>query len=261
MNSLVLMRAVPDVVEELEIAADGKSLDRDTIRAIVCETDDHALEEALLLKERHGGTVSVMAMEADGVDEILYSALAKGADGAFKIATGEMAHSTRARAALFASVIANHPVLRSVDLVLTGVQAIDDLDGILAPLVAHQLGRPDLEIVTSVTLNEGAGTVTALKELPRGVHGEYELALPAVLAIQAAEHPPRYVPVTKLRNTMKTAKIELLDGSASVPAMAAGIEVMAMNKPVLNGQAEMLEGAPEVVCERLIGLLADRGLV
>jgi electron transfer flavoprotein beta subunit len=55
MNLVVLMRMVPDVVEELEIAPDGKSLDQEALRLIVSESDDHALEEALLLKERYGG--------------------------------------------------------------------------------------------------------------------------------------------------------------------------------------------------------------
>jgi len=258
-NSLVLMRAVPDVVEELEIAADGKSLDRDAVRAIVCETDDHALEEALILKERHGGTVSVMALDADGVDDILYSALAKGADGAFKIATGEMAQCTRARAALFAAVIANHPVLRSVDLVLTGVQAIDDLDGILAPLVAFAMGRPSIDIVTSVVLGDNGKSAVVAKEFPSGVRGEFDLPLPAVIGIQASEKPPRYVPVTKLRNIMKTAKIE----SLSVPGgnLPSAPDVLTMNKPRVTSQAEMLDGTPEQISGKLVQLLTERGLL
>jgi len=51
MNVLVLLKMVPDVVEELEVAPDGKRLDREFLRMILSERDNHALEEALLLKE------------------------------------------------------------------------------------------------------------------------------------------------------------------------------------------------------------------
>ena len=55
MHILVLLKMVPDVVEDLEIASDGRALDLDYLRMILSESDDHALEQALLLKERHGG--------------------------------------------------------------------------------------------------------------------------------------------------------------------------------------------------------------
>ena len=67
MNILVLMKMVPDVVEELEVAPDGASLDTEFLRLIVNGGDDHALEEALLLKERDGGTVTAVAI-ARGLD-------------------------------------------------------------------------------------------------------------------------------------------------------------------------------------------------
>src|ERR1035438_7673709 len=80
------MKMTPDVVEELEIAPDGKGLDLDAVRMSLSESDDHALEEALLLKERHGGAVTVLALDAPEADDALYTALAKGADRAVKIA-------------------------------------------------------------------------------------------------------------------------------------------------------------------------------
>ena len=64
MNIVVLLKVVPDVVEELEVAANGKELDTEYLRMILNESDNHALEEALLLKERYGGTVSLLAPEA-----------------------------------------------------------------------------------------------------------------------------------------------------------------------------------------------------
>src|SRR5574340_1137111 len=100
MQILVLLRMVPDVVEELEIAPDGSRLDPDLLRMILSESDDHALEEALLLKERHGAKVTVLAPEAPEVDDTLFTALAKGTDRAMKV-TGAEGLTTREMAYLF----------------------------------------------------------------------------------------------------------------------------------------------------------------
>ena len=89
MNILVLLKMVPDVVEELEVAAGGTSLNGEYLRMIVSESDDHALEEALLLKERYGGKVTVLALDAPEVDDALFNALAKGADRVLKIVGAE----------------------------------------------------------------------------------------------------------------------------------------------------------------------------
>lgn len=82
MKATVILKMVPDTVEDLEIGGDGKSLDAPSLRMILSETDNHALEQALLLKARHEGSVEVLALEAPDVDELLFTALAKGADRA-----------------------------------------------------------------------------------------------------------------------------------------------------------------------------------
>jgi electron transfer flavoprotein beta subunit len=261
MHLLVLLRMVPDVVEELEIAPSGKALDLEFLRMIVSESDDHALEQALLLKERHGGKVTVLAVDAPDVDDVLYSALGKGADRAMKIVDAEGALTTRETARVFAQVISNEPGLMPADIILTGVQAIDDLDGLIAPLLSHELGLPYLAIVTRLSVDPSARLATAVREYPGGIRGEFELPLPAVLGIQAAEKPPRYIPVAKVRAAMKSLKIEC----ASVPTLADGgvpvIQVLEMSKPQVGGHAAMLEGAPEQVSGRLSEILAERGLL
>jgi len=85
MNIVVLIKFVPDLVEDLEIDPGSGLLDRSFLRLIPNELDDHALEEALLLKERHGGTVTVLALDSGDVDETLYTAIAKGASRVVKI--------------------------------------------------------------------------------------------------------------------------------------------------------------------------------
>lgn len=261
MNILVLLRMVPDVVEELEIAPDGRALDTEYLRMIVSESDDHALEQALILTERKGGKVTVLALDAPDVDDVLYSAVAKGADRVLKIESAAGGLTTRFAAGMFAEVIRSEKDLQPYDMVLTGVQAIDDLDALVAPVLSHRLGLPYLAIVTKVTPDESGKSVTAIREFGGGVRGEFEVPLPAVLGIQAAERPPRYVPVAKVRAAMKSHKIE----SIGVPTMADGglpiLDVSRMRKPVVSGHAQMIDGLPGEISKKLADIFSERGLL
>jgi electron transfer flavoprotein beta subunit len=259
MNLLVLLKMVPDVVEELDVAPDGKNLDTEFLRLILNESDDHALEEALLLKERHGGTVTVLAPDAPEVDEALSTALAKGADRVLKLAGVDAGSRTAGLAAAVSEAIAAVPGLQPLDLILTGTQSNDDLDTLLAPALAHRMGMPFLGIVTQIAPDAGRGVVTIQKECPKGIRAEFEMPMPAVLGIQAAEKPPRYVPVAKVRAAMKAQRIEVMEANA--PGGAQPIEVIAMDKPVVSERAAMLEGSPEEVAERVCEILTARGLL
>jgi|YelNatPaOPRAMG01_1025707.scaffolds.fasta_scaffold00595_9 electron transfer flavoprotein beta subunit len=261
MNVLVILKMVPDVVEELEVAENGAALDVEAARMMLSESDDHALEEALLLKERLGGKVTVVALDAPDVDEALYTALAKGADRVVKIEGLDQPLTTSLAAAAVCEVLRTQPDLLPADLILTGAQAIDDLDGLMAPLVAHHLRLPYLGVITGVAADEAAKFATVVKEYSGGVRGEFEVPLPAVLGVQSAERPPRYVPVAKIRAVMKTGRIE----TAAAPVMADGglalTEVLALNKPEEAGGAEILSGAPEEAAGKLCGVLAERGVL
>ncbi len=261
MKIVVLLKMVPDVVEELEVAADGKGLDREFLRMMPSESDNHAVEQALLLKEKHGGTVAVVALDAPEVDEALFAALAKGADRVVKVEDGEARMSTRGSAYRLAQMLPAIPGLLPADLILTGAQAIDDVDGLTAPLVAHLLQWPEMGIVTQVSVEPSAGMAVVLREFPGGVRGEYEVRLPAVLGIQAAEKPPRYVPVAKVRAAMKTQKVESVLAATMADGGEALLQVDAMDKPEAVTHAEMLAGAPEAIADRLCEILAARGLL
>jgi electron transfer flavoprotein beta subunit len=256
MKIMVLLKMVPDVVEELEVAGDGKSLNADFLRMILNERDGHALEEGLLLKEPPGGPLTVGAPDAPEVDNELFTAMAKGADRAVKIVVPPST-SSRAMAAAVAQAVAEVPGLLPVDLVLTGCQAIDDWDGMAAPLLAHAWSMPYVGLVTQVAASDG--TVVVTKEYAGGFHGEFELQLPAVLGVQAAEQPPRYVPVAKVRAAMKTQKLEEVP-FASLPAVPR-LEILRMSKPASGAHAEMLEGTPEEVAAKICRVLVERGVI
>lgn len=258
MNILVILKMVPDTVEELNVSADGKSLDSEFLRFKLSDPDEHALEQALILKEKCGGKVTVLALDAPEVDDVLYTALAKGADRAVKIPLNQAELGSAATAKVLGGFFssADEPITAET-LILTGSQAIDDLEGELSALLAESLNLPYLGVVCGVEPAEGK--VIARKEFAGGIRGEFEIALPAILGIQSAEKPPRYVPVAKVRAVMRSAQIETADIAA--PEKAKVLDVEKMYKPEVAGHAEMLEGSPEEIANRVAEILAERGII
>lgn len=251
MKIAVPVKFVPDLVEELTIDASGAALDTAWLRLIISEFDDHAVEQAVILKERGGGEVTVLSAEADGVDDFLFTTAAKGADKLVKLTGDFSAVNNHALGKAFAEAVKTI----QPDLVLTGVQAHNDLDGSLGPLLAEYLGMPFVGYVAGVTVT--GDKVVARKEYAGGLVAEVEVKLPAVLGIQASETPPRYVAYSKIRQVMGTAKIE--EQAAEGLDANSGVTVSRMFQPESAERATMLEGSPEDVSDKLIGIFKEVG--
>lgn len=251
MNIIVLVKQVPDLVEELEIDDSGKDLNREWLKYRMNEFDEHALEEALLLKEEHGGEVTAIALGSEDVDKTLFTAAAKGADKLIKITCDSDLTGPRAAKAL-AQVVRD----MQYDLILTGVQAVDDREGQLPVLLAHYLNMPHVSVVTGVKISEGKADV--YKEYSGGVMAEFEVQMPAVLGIQAARETPRYAPVSRVRQAMKQKAIE--EVPVGTPAVSSGSSVLRMFKPVRGKGAEMLEGSTEEIVEKIASVIRERGI-
>jgi electron transfer flavoprotein beta subunit len=237
MRIIVLMRRIPDVVEDLEVDSAGTALSSEHLKLTLNEFDDHALEEALLIKEATGGEVTAMALDGEEADKMLFTALAKGADRALKIG-GATAAGTTQLARLFADVIGG----QECDLVLTGVQAADERDGQLAPIVGALLDLPCVEVVTAVTPSDGG--LVLHKEYSGGVVAEFVVDPPAVLGIQAARQTPRYAPVSKVRQVQESATIETV---AAAGGGGDGVSVVEMRPPETGEGAQMLDSAVEIL--------------
>lgn len=250
MNIVVPVKLVPDLVEELEIDESGAALDMTFMSLILNELDEHAIEQAILLKERGGGQVTVIVPDSEGADDVLYTAAAKGADRLVKIIGDvEDGMNNHALARVYGAVIKG----LQPDLVLTGVQAHDDLDGPVGPLLAEHLGMPYVGYVSGVTVT--GSTCTVRKEYPGGLLAEMEVTLPAVLGIQAAEEPPRYVAISKIRQTMKTSTIE--QQAAAVWDVSGGAVVDRMFQPESGERATMIEGNEDEIAARLVDILKE----
>lgn len=256
MNLMVLMRHVPDLIEPLEIDGSGAALDLGSASFILNECDDHALEQALLLKEAAGGTITVVAMDFGDVDNSLYSAAAKGADRFVKIPLDrDRPPSPGAAAAMYAEAI--RPL--QADLVLVGVQAHDELEGVLAPAVAQALGLPYVGVIRGVKPGSDPCAVTACKEFPGAVMARLKVKLPAVLGILGADQPPRYVPVSRIRAAMKSAQIDQQE--VAVPDCQPLLSVRKLYPPASGSRAEMLAGSEAEIAARIAAILAEKGLV
>jgi electron transfer flavoprotein beta subunit len=253
MNIVVLAKLVPDLVEELEIDDRGTSLDMTWLRLIINEFDDHAIEQAILIKERISATVTIVAPDIEGVDDILFTGAAKGADRLIKI-TGD-----------YESGVNNHALARALtnvikdlgpDLILVGVEAHEDSDGSIGPLLAGYLDLPYIGYVAGVEVSDG--TIMVAKEYPGGLSAQMDVKLPTVLGIQVAEEPPRYVAVSKVRQAMKTVNIEEIE--AGEFDLAGGPTFDRMYQPEVGKGAEILEGDLDDVADRLINIFKDLGV-
>lgn len=253
MNLVVPIKMVPDLVEELVIDASGAKLDPDALRLKLNEFDDHAIEQAILLKEKGAGQVTVVAPDIEGVDDALFTAAAKGADRLIKL-TGNWSNGVNNHA--LARVFANFIKTLRPELILTGVQAHNDLDGAVGPQLAEHLGMAYVGYVSGLIVSDQA---QARKEFPGGLIAEMNVTLPAVLGIQAAEKPPRYVPISKVRATMKTAKIE------TFPAMeletAGAPTTVRLFQPETGARATMIEGDADAVATRLVEIFKESGVL
>ncbi len=251
MKIAVPIKFVPDLVEELTIDPSGAALDTTWLRLIINEFDDHAVEQAILLKERGGGSVTVLGSESEGMDDFLFTAAAKGADQLIKL-TGDFSNvNNHALARAYAVVLKE----LQPDLVLTGVQAHNDIDGSVGPLLAEYLAAPYIGYVSGITV--AGDHVVVRKEYSGGLIAEMEVKLPAVVGIQASEQPPRYVAYSKIRQVMGTAKIE--ERAVSSLDLSGGTQIGRMFQPEVTERATMLEGGADEVADKLVSIFKDLG--
>jgi electron transfer flavoprotein beta subunit len=254
MKIIVPINLIPDLVEELTIDESGKALDLAWARLIINEFDDHAIEQAILLKEASGGDVTVLGFDVEGVDDVLFTAAAKGADRLIKL-TGDSVENlnSHASARIFAEIFKEI----QPDLVLVGVQAHNDLDGQVGPLLAEYLGYPYVGYVAGVKSENGKAV--ARKEYPGGLVAEMEVTLPAVLGIQASESPPRYVAFSKVRQAMQSASID--EQGVEAADLSGGPEIGRMFLPEVAERATMIEGSVEEISTKLLEILKEQGVM
>jgi electron transfer flavoprotein beta subunit len=254
MNIAVAVRLMPKVGDELEVDESGADIDRELVEMVINEFDDQALEEAVLVKEATGATVTAVGLRSDGIEEALRLAYARGADRLVVVEAGEIgAYDSRMGALAFAEAFRE----LAPDLVLTGVQTPTDVFGQTAPYLAATLGWPQANVVVGITLADGSARV--VQEYAGGRLAVLGLRLPAVVGVQSASSPPRYVAMARLRQAMTEAQTETLDVSVEAPAAAPRLVSLARPEP--QAKATMIEGDADEAAAQLLEVLRERGVL
>lgn len=249
----VVLRLVPDLAGDIELMPDGRALDLEWMDVKLNEFDEHALEEAVLIRESVGsGVVVALALDGEGADRMLQGALARGADEVAKIAFGDGPRDSRAATPFYAAAARE----LGLDLVLTGVQTPDDLFGQLAAYLGAALGWRHVSAVAGARI---AGTLLEVQqEHVGGISTKLSLSLPAVVGIQASSRPPRYVSGSRLREVAGAAIPVLETGAAAFPNPS---KLVALRLPEAGSGAEMLDEDAEAAADQIAAILRGRGMV
>ena len=212
------------------------------------EPDAYALEEALRLKEKHGGEVVVCCAGPARATQVIREALARGADRAVHVESDALA---TADANTVAAALAEAIRPEQVDLVLTGLQSDDQGFGQVGVILAETLGMPHATIIMEVQAESGALRVK--RELEGGWFQWVGLPMPALLTIQSGINQLRYA---TLKGIMAAKKKEIR--KAAVPASAeTGQRVASLYFPEKGKKTQIVPGSAAEAAKELVRRLRE----
>jgi electron transfer flavoprotein beta subunit len=216
------------------------------------EPDAYAVEEALRLKEKHGGEVVVCSAGPARVAQALREALARGADRAIHVEDDGLA---RADAFVIADVLATAIRDESFDLVLTGLQSDDQGFAQVGVVLAERLGLAHGTIIMEVQVDGGGLRVK--RELEGGWFQWVSMPTPALLTIQSGINQLRYA---TLKGIMAAKKKEI---RRVTPSGAAGTKqrIVNLHFPEKTKQTHMIPGAPDAAAAELVRVLREEARV
>ncbi len=247
MKIVVCIKQVP--AKDAPLAIDGSWIKESDIGFEMNEPDSYALEEALRLKEKHGGEVIALSFGPERVKQTIKEALAKGADRAIHISDDQFARlDPLGTAKVLAAAISKE----QYDLVLTGLQSDDHGFGQTGVLLAGLLNLPHATIIMQIEIQDGK--MKLKRELEAGWFQWIECPLPAVLSIQSGINKVRYA---TLKGIMAAKKKEI----ATITRESLGVSVELTQKiekiyvPVKTKKTEFLTGTPKEVAAKLVDKL------
>jgi electron transfer flavoprotein beta subunit len=186
MNIVVCVKQVPDTWAEKKLNESDKTEDRDSVDNVMNEIYEYAVEEALRLKEAHGGEVTVLTMGPEKAVETIRKALSMGADKAVHITDTALHGSCVMQTS---DALAKALGGLEYDLVVLGSEATDSRVSVMAPLLSERLGIPQLSLARKVTVDGSSVTIE------RQTEDGYEIvtaATPAVVSVVEKINEPRY---------------------------------------------------------------------
>ena len=216
------------------------------------EPDAYALEEALRLKERHGGEVVVCSAGPARVAQVVREALARGADRAIRVESDALAS---ADGATVAAALAAAMREEQFDLILTGLQSDDQGFAQTGVVLAERLGIPHSTIIMEVEVGEGQ--VRVKRELEGGWSQWVSMPTPALLTIQSGINQLRYA---TLKGIMAAKKKDVRVVQAE-PELTRYHEILELYTPEKAKQTRLIEGTPSDAAAELVRLLKEEARV
>jgi electron transfer flavoprotein beta subunit len=214
------------------------------------EPDAYALEEALRLKEKHGGEVVVCSAGPARASQVLREALARGADRAIHV-TGDNLASADAFAVSDAIAAAIRD--EAFDLVLTGLQSDDQGFGQVGVVLAETLGMPHATIIMEVQADSAARTLRVKRELEGGWFQWVSMPLPALLTIQSGINQLRYA---TLKGIMAAKKKEIRQVPVAASA-GARQRILRVYVPEKGKKTQMIDGSAADAAKELVKRLRE----
>jgi len=262
MEIVVCVKHVPETAEvELKIDKTGRDIERSGLVFDINEWDDYAVEEAIRIKERLGGNVTVITVGSEDADSTLRKCLAKGADKAIRITDKRINTSDPY---VIAKVLSKTIKEIPFDLILTGAQSSDDGYGFIGPALAELLDIPHVTLAKKIEFKDRSVIVN--RELEGGLEEVVEVELPALITIQTGINEPRYVSIMGIRKAMKKEiKILSIDdlglSESDVGIEGSWIQISEMYIPSIERRAEFIKGTPEEAASKIIEIIKSRGMI
>jgi electron transfer flavoprotein beta subunit len=212
------------------------------------EPDAYALEEALRLRERHGGEVVVCSAGPARVQSVIREGLARGADRGIHVQAEALAS---ADAATVAGALAAVMAEETFDLVLTGLQSDDQGHGQTGVILAERLGMPHSTIIMEVQVD--GVHLRVKRELEGGWFQWIAMSLPALLTIQSGINQLRYA---TLKGIMAAKKKEIRQVAMPV-GLSSGQQLLSLAVPTRSKRTQMIVGTPADAAKELVRRLRE----
>lgn len=263
MNIIVCLKQVPDTETQIKIASDGKSIVTDDIKWVMNPYDEFGVEEALRLKEKFGGEVTVVGLGPKRVTESIRTALAMGADKGILISDEalEKSDSLAVAKALTAAIKD-----LEYDLIFTGQRGVDDDLGVVGANLAELLDIPQLSVINKVEVAEDGKSVKVNRPVEGGTL-VIESSLPALITAQKGLNEPRYASLPGIMKAKKKPLDEktLSDLGLDVAEFGEGarkVKVLEMTPPPAREAGKIVEGeTPQEKAAELAKLLHEEAKV
>jgi electron transfer flavoprotein beta subunit len=262
-NIIVCLKQVPDTETQIKISQDKKTIEEGDIKWVMNPYDEYGVEEALRLKEKFGGEVTIVGLGPKRVTESIRTALAMGADKGILINDPalEGSDSLGVSKALSAAIKG-----LEFDLVFAGQRGVDDDAGLVGTSVAEFLGIPHLPVIVKVEVSEDGKSVKAHRPM-EGQTLIIESSLPALITAQKGLNEPRYA---SLPGIMKAKKKPLEEKTLADLGLdpsefgegASKLKVMELTPPPQRAAGKIVDGeSPEQKAAQLAQLLHEEAKV